>query len=64
MARIDFSFRPPLLILLQDFHQVVRGFLGVHDRKFGNCGPFEFGIFFASRDGHDRRRIILDKISV
>src|SRR5258708_35340080 len=59
MARM---FVPPfrlLLILLQDFHQIVRGFLGVHDGKLGHGGCLVVGVFFASGRGPRGRALSL-----
>src|SRR5258708_24888761 len=64
MARM---FVPPfrrLLILLQDFHQIVRGFLGVHDGKLGHGGSLVVGIFLPAGDGHNGPVVPLKKIRV
>src|SRR6267143_709777 len=52
------------LSLLQQFHQVVGAFLGMHQRQFGDRSLLEFRIFFASRDGHQRFCIPLQEICV
>src|SRR5258708_33657648 len=64
MARMFVPPFRPLLILLQDFHQIVRGFLGVHDGKLGHGGSLEFGNFLAPGGGHNRRGLPLEKIHV
>src|SRR5258708_24207382 len=59
MARMFVPPFRPLLVLLQDFHQIVRSFLGLHDRELGNRGSLQLRIFLASGHGHTGRGIPL-----
>ena len=50
--------------LLQNLHQVIGGFLVLHERKFGDGFSFEFGVFLGAGNGDESRGVALDEVGV
>src|SRR5580692_4851649 len=50
-----------LLLFLQNLHQIIVAFFGIHQRELGHCGLLQPRIFFASRNSYQRVRVALNE---